>query len=246
MIQVVALPLAVLLAGAVSLAIGKTVPLLIVAVVQGLIACALSRRFGAERWWRVIHLAFMPALFLCSGLGIAPSWFLAGFALLVLTYWNSARSQVPLYLSNATTARALGELLERERATTLIDAGCGTGSLAARVARARPACRVIGLENAPLPALIAWLRVLPIANCRVRFGDFWGHGFDGAQVVYAFLSPVPMARLWQKCCAEMPPGTLLVSNSFEVPDVSPDEVITLDDGRATRLLCYRIAPGRPA
>jgi hypothetical protein len=65
-------------------------------------------------------------------------------------------------------------------------------------------------------------------------------GFD---VVYAFLSPVPMPRLWAKACEEMKEGSLLISNSFEVPGVKPARVLQLDDARRTRLLIYKV-PGR--
>ncbi len=58
-------------------------------------------------------------------------------------------------------------------------------------------------------------------------------------VVYAFLSPAPMPRLWEKAGIEMAPGAMLISNSFVVPDVAPVAVITVDDRRATRLYVYR-------
>ncbi|HAD86437.1 MAG TPA: methyltransferase type 12, partial [Rhodospirillaceae bacterium] len=59
-------------------------------------------------------------------------------------------------------------------------------------------------------------------------------------MVYCFLSPVPMERLYAKAKDEMQPGCLFVSNSFAVPGVEPDEVVTVDDRRRTRLLVYRL------
>jgi hypothetical protein len=59
-------------------------------------------------------------------------------------------------------------------------------------------------------------------------------------IVYAFLSPRVMPRLWQKAQAEMRPGTLLVSSSFPVPDAIPEQVIDVPDRRGTRLFCYRL------
>jgi hypothetical protein len=38
----------------------------------------------------------------------------------------------------------------------------------------------------------------------------------------------------------MRPGSLLVSNSFEIPGVPADEVIELHDWRASRLLLWRL------
>ena len=44
-------------------------------------------------------------------------------------------------------------------------------------------------------------------------------------VVYAFLSPAPMPRLWEKVQREMRPGTLFISNRFIVPGVKPHQRI---------------------
>jgi hypothetical protein len=75
-------------------------------------------------------------------------------------------------------------------------------------------------------------------NVQVRYGSFWGQALGAYDVVYAFLSPVPMPRLWDKVCAELAPGGFLVSNSFEVPGVTPTGVAHVGDGRGTQLLVY--------
>jgi len=227
--------------GAVALAWGLTrlwpLPIIGFALLAGLLACGLSMLARQARWWWAINLVFLPAAVVAREWAIAPAWFLAGFVVLALIYWNSARGQVPLYLSNARTAQAVLATLPSDRPITLIDAGCGTGSLVRRIARARPDCRVIGVENAPLPWAVCKLLARGVA---LRFGDLWQQHFGGADVVYAFLSPVPMPKLWEKCTAEMRPGAMLMSNTFAVPGVTPDEVIEVNDGRRTRLFCYVI------
>jgi len=59
-------------------------------------------------------------------------------------------------------------------------------------------------------------------------------------VVYAFLSTEPMSRLWQKVAQEMRPGSVFVSNSFQVPDVEPTSVVVVNDSRQTHLYFYAI------
>jgi hypothetical protein len=59
-------------------------------------------------------------------------------------------------------------------------------------------------------------------------------------VIYAYLSPAPMERLWEKARAEMKPGSLFISNSFAVPGVSFDEVVELNDLSHSRLLIRRM------
>ena len=52
-----------------------------------------------------------------------------------------------------------------------------------------------------------------------------------------------MAALHHKARREMRPGSLLVSNSFPVPDITPARVVTVDDRRQTRLFLYPLGRG---
>lgn len=216
---------------------------LLLAMLQGGFAAMIALRQGAPRWWLLIHLAFAPLLVLVHGLRLPPVVFLAGFALLLLVFWRTDRSRVPLYLSNRATAEALLELLPATPCR-VIDLGCGDGGLLARLARARPDCRFTGIEHAPLPWLVARLRTARLANVALRYGDFWQENLAAYDLVYAFLSPAPMPRLWGRAAAELGPDAMLVSNSFAVPGVAAEKTIPVADRRATRLHLYR--PGRPA
>lgn len=211
---------------------------LLLAAVQGLCAALVSHLRHGPLWWLPIHLGFMPLALLASGLGL-PSWaWLAGFMALLLVFWRTDRSRVPLYLSNATTCTALAGLLPAGP-VTVIDLGCGDGGLLRRLARARPDCRFTGFEHAPLTWAWAWLCSRSLGNLEIRFGDFWRQPLGSYALIYAFLSPVPMPRLWAKLKAEMSADALLVSNSFAVPDVQPNRFVEVADARKTRLYCYR-------
>lgn len=209
------------------------------ALLQGICAALISRGMGAPRWWLVIHSAFLPVAVLAGRLEIAPNWYLAAFVLLLLIFWRTDRSRVPLYLSNATTAQALLDLMP-VNACRLVDLGCGHGGLLRRLARARSDCFFTGIEHAPLPWLWARLASLALPNVQIRYGDFWRSNLAPYDIVYAFLSPVPMPRLMNKAHAEMRPGALLISNSFAVPEMTVERVVAVPDQRATRLLCYRL------
>jgi SAM-dependent methyltransferase len=211
------------------------------AAAQGACAALVSHKLEAPRWWLFIHLAFMPLVVTAAGWTIPPLWYLGGFILLILIFWRTDLSQVPLYLSNAATADAVVALLP-EHPCHVLDLGCGDGRLLRRLARARPDCEFLGIEHAPLPWLWARLAGLGLGNCRIRRGDFWRQPLAPFDVVYAFLSPAPMQRLWSKAQAEMRPGTLLVSNSFAVPQVAAERLIAVDDRRSTQLHCYRPSP----
>ena len=207
---------------------------------QGLGAALASALLGGPVWWLPIHLGFMPLAVLAQGLGL-PAWvWLASFVLLLLTFWRTDRSQVPLYLTNTAATEALAALLPAHP-VAVADLGCGDGGLVRRLARMRPDCRFVGIEHAPLAWAWARFSCRGLSNVEIRFGDFWSLPLGGYALVYVFLSPVPMPRLWAKARTEMAPDALLVSNSFEVPEIRPERIIDVADRRQTRFLCYRPA-----
>lgn len=212
---------------------------LAVASVQGICAAFVSHRLEAPPWWLPIHLVFMPLAVILNDLNFPAYIYLVVFTILLLVFWRTDRNQVPLYLSNASTAKAVAMLLP-VASCDVIDLGCGNGKLLKRLSQLRPDCRFLGVEHAPLPFLWARLINFDQKNCQIRFGDFWRQDLARFDVVYAFLSPVPMPRLWIKMRREMNPGAVLISNSFPVPDVAAERIVDVDDRRSTRLYCYRL------
>lgn len=210
------------------------------ALLQGMLAATASHALRLPRWWLPIQLLFCPLAVLALRLDISPRDWLIGFLALLLIFWRTDTSRVPLYLSNKATATATAALIPA--ACAVLDIGCGSGSLLKRLARARPDCRFVGIEHAPLTWLFAWLRCRRTPNIEIRHGDFWRSDFAGYGAIYAFLSPIPMPRLWEKARRELPPGTLLISNSFAIPHVAPERIVHVADRRQTRLYCYRTNP----
>lgn len=230
LLQLVALALAML---SLRLADLKIEPLYF-ALVCGLLAALLSHLAGLARWWLLIQLLFAPALVLMLSFNFPSSIFLAAFLVMLLVYWTTFRSQVPLYLSSKRVWQTLEELLppvQTDKKFTFIDIGSGMGGVLTHLSTVRPDGRYYGVEIAPLPYLFSWLRIKSgrYPGCHVIWGSLWDCDFAHYDVVFAYLSPVPMEKLWLKVQREMRPGTLFISNTFAVPEHPPQYAITLDD-----------------
>jgi len=217
------------------------------ALLCGLLAMSFSRLAGLARWWLIIQLCFAPALVLMLSFDIPPGFFLAAFLIMLVVYWSTFRTQVPLYLSSNKVWRALETLLPSpgvgagEGASfRFIDLGSGLGGVLTHLARTRPDGHYSGVESAPLPLLWSWLRIKPYRNCEVHWGSLWDCDLAQYDVIFAYLSPVPMAQLWHKARAEMRPGTLFVSSTFAVPEQIPHQTLEIDDMHHSTLLVWRM------
>jgi SAM-dependent methyltransferase len=207
----------------------------------GLLAAAASLALALPAWWIAINALFVPALALALLAQLPAALWMGGFLALVLVYWGVARSRVPLFLSSEAAARALAATLQAEPGPRFADLGCGDGRLLQRLGRCLPGLSAVGIEYAPLPWLLARCRLLGLApRCRVAWGSLWRLDLGGFDVVYAYLSPLPMTALWQKACREMAPGSLFVSNSFAVPGVAAEREIVLGDDWGSVLYLYRV------
>lgn len=213
--------------------------IIVMAFVQGIVAAGISWVLGMKAWWLPIQFLFVPGMVAGLSLDIKPSWYLFAFLTLLAVYWSVFRSQVPLYLSSRVAWQAVAEILPDKSGVRLIDLGSGLGGLLAFLGKARPQGRYVGIEAAPLPFLLGWLRCAADSS-DMRFGSFWKHDLSGYDVAYAYLSPVPMGELWDKVKAEMLPGSLFVSNTFAVPGVKPERMVQVDDFHGSVLYIYRL------
>jgi hypothetical protein len=248
---------ALVFGGAVLLtkAAGVSFPLMALLAGQGIAAAVLGSRFGLASWWAPIHLV-LPSAVAAALLWQVPAWvFLGAFMVLVLVFWNAATGGVPLYLTNPKTKAALAELLpEKQEAGSgetatgkeisfrFADLGSGLGGPVLELARGRPDGHFTGIESAPVLFALTWLRLRfgGADNVQLRYGDYRSLDLAPYDVVYCFLSPVPMPALYEKARLEMSRGSLLISNTFIVPDHPADETIDVGDRRKTKLWLWRM------
>lgn len=199
----------------------------------------LTWHMGLPRWWLWVQAVLPVGLYWgATQTLVDPLWFASGALLLMLVFSAVLKDRVPLYLTNNTTHQALVALVQTYRVRSMLDLGSGLGGVVRALARVGIDAK--GVEYSPVLALVSnrWCQWL--GQGAVSQGDMWQTNLGGVDMVYVFLSPVPMTRLWQKACAEMKSGGLLVSNSFAIEGVEPIEVWELSDKRQTQLFIYQI------
>ena len=211
----------------------------------GMIAAGLSYIARLARWWLIIQCLFAPALAAALTLQIHPNFFLTAFLIMLLVFWNTFRTQVPLYLSSEKVWHALENYLPHPkpgRSFAFVDIGSGLGGVLTHLVQIRPDGVYSGVESAPLPFLCSWLRIRlgGYRQCRVQWGSLWNCDLSHYDVVFAYLSPAPMERLWCKARAEMRPGTVFISSTFAVPGQLPFEAVEIDDRHHSTLLVWRM------
>lgn len=209
------------------------------AILQAMFAVLLAYVWRLPGWQKFAHGLFVPAVVLLQQLGL-PAWvYLSGLLLTLALGRNALTERVPLYRSAHEVAEKLAAYLPQD--ARVLEAGCGDGRLAMQLATLRPDLHILALENAWGSWLMACLRWhLARRPARLEFGcrSFWKEHWGRHDVVYAFLSPAPMPRVWQKFLTEGAPASVLVSNTFTVPDVQPDSRIPLGGPLQKELLIW--------
>jgi hypothetical protein len=214
-------------------------PAWVLVLVQGLAAAWLTLRLGLPSWWRWIQLFLPIALYAAVQIDYAPIWALIIAIVIIMLFANAFFEQVPLYLTNETTRQALKKLVRSKRDIRFLDLGCGLGGNVTFMSQQKAVTESHGVETAPIPFFVSKLYTI-FRGGRTFAMDMWKTELAYYDVVYAFLSPEPMPRLWEKVKEEMQPGSVFISNSFPIPDIEASEIWQLPDSRQTILYIYHL------
>lgn len=184
--------------------------------------------------WQILNAAVLPAAISYSYTGLSPNVLLILAGLTGLVFLPTFLTRIPYYPTSLPVFKGVLDLLPKDRSIRMVDLGSGFGSLIFFLSAQRPESLFLGVELAPLPFLLSFIRAIPRSNLQIRPKNFWNLNLAEFDVVYCFLAPPPMARLLAKARNEMRPGTLFISNSFD-PGEPPDEVVEFGN---QRLLVY--------
>jgi hypothetical protein len=191
------------------------------------------------RWRRLIAACGLPAaLLLQQG---APAWaWLALAGVLLALYPVSAWRDAPLFPTPPDALTWLAPRLRLAPGARVLDAGSGLGHGLTALRRAFPQAHLEGVERSGLLVLACALRRR--VRARVRRGDLWAASWARYDLVYFFQRPESMAPAWRKACAEMRPGSWLLSLEFPVQGVTPTHEAGPASGGGRRVFAYRVPP----
>jgi predicted O-methyltransferase YrrM len=158
--------------------------------------------------------------------------------LLLLVY--TLRTGISPVPTTPRVARVMLAMLPALPPGRVYELGSGWGGLAIALARRLPERAVVAVELSPLPWLLTRVRLAlaPCPNLILLRGDFHALSLADAALVACYLYPGAMARLRPKLEAELPPGALVVSNSFAVPGWTATDKRIADDQYASPVYLY--------
>lgn len=152
--------------------------------------------------------------------------------------------RVPYVRSAVAARRALVQNLQLKSGDVFIELGCGDGATLAAVTAKFTDIRARGYEVLPYAYWLArYSRRRDKYRYDVLLRNFMHANLSDANVLYCFLLPHVMSSVWEKISRECKPGTLLYSNVFTIPGVTPVQGIFPQDEKGRkypRVFVYQV------
>lgn len=153
-----------------------------------------------------------------------PDWFpyvLNGLLLLAIAsviYYGIRLGITPMPSSRKAVATFI-ELIPESTDGKIVDLGSGWGTLAYPIAKRFPDAAVIGCELSPVPWIYSRVKGVFVRcpNLTLHRQSVFNIDLTDVDVVVVYLHPAAMRKLRAKFERELRPGTLVLSNTFEVP-----------------------------
>lgn len=118
------------------------------------------------------------------------------------------------------------EILKNSTETkTIIDPGCGTGTLLIALAKKYPEHKFIGIEWGKIPYLICKFKSRNLSNISVVQNDMFKCSFKEADIIVCFLMDPLMEKFGNKVKEDAKKNLVIFSNSFEIPNIPLSEKI---------------------
>ncbi|MCP5368223.1 MAG: SAM-dependent methyltransferase [Hyphomicrobiales bacterium] len=145
--------------------------------------------------------------------------------------------------STRRARRRILDCIPRDYDGTIYELGAGWGHLALPLARRFPRARVVAYELSPFPwaAMVLWRALARRRNLTIHRRNFLKHDLTGRPaVIVCYLHTEALVRLRPQMERQLPAGSLVISNAFEVPGWTPEAAHRLDDTMCPYIYVYRV------
>lgn len=121
-------------------------------------------------------------------------------------------------------------LKKSKKQLTILDPGCGTGTLLLSLSKEFPNHKFVGIEWNKIVAKICAIRAWRRKNLEVVCDDMFKHDFGRADVIVCFLMPEMLDRFSKKLIADNVKKQIIFSNSFQIPNLELEKEIATGKG----------------
>jgi hypothetical protein len=125
---------------------------------------------------------------------------------------------------------------------TIIELGFGWGNVVFSLAKNLPQHKIIGYENSFIPYLLAKILniFLGYKNLDLKLQNFYKINLKEVEIIYCYLFTGAMKKLKTKFEKELPPGTIIISNTFSIPEWKANKIFEVNDWYKTKIYLYQI------
>ncbi len=151
---------------------------------------------------------------------ISPIWVVFFFfALLIPGFWG-AFTTGPYVPTGRKRRESMLRLANLQPTDVVYELGCGDGNMiftAAKTVR-----KAVGYEiSIPLVLFAKIRKCLTRNKAEVYLGSIWNQNYRDADVLFCYLMPNAMKRLYQKIWPTLKPGTRVVTHAFKIHALKP-------------------------
>jgi 16S rRNA A1518/A1519 N6-dimethyltransferase RsmA/KsgA/DIM1 with predicted DNA glycosylase/AP lyase activity len=171
---------------------------------------------------------------------IVTLFYAAPFALFLLLAIWSIKNGIGPNPSSPKQIKAILSQIDPNSSGLILELGSGWGTLAIALARRFKNYQVIGYESSPIPYLVSKLLngFYRWPNLRFKRQNFFKVPLNDASVIVCYLYRGAMGKLKQKFDQELRTGTRIISNTFSLPESTPDAVVQVEDLFRTKIYSY--------
>ncbi len=126
----------------------------------------------------------------------------------------------PAVFSKKPTVERMIDLLRLKPGKKVVDLGAGDGRIV--IAAAKSGLQAVGIEINPYLALLGYFNIINSGvghRAKIKLGSYWKIDLGEYDGVLVYGIPSMMRKLSAKLKAELKPGTPVVSNAFQIPEL---------------------------